>query len=171
MAGMPQRNTLLIGGDFNCPFESNAPCCGSCVLPHNVMHYKDLRDHQNAVESLHLCVLNSWRKPRHGQLATFTFGKLASHIDYILMRQRQVTPEARQAQVLADFPIAAWMEGANHRPIEAYILAPRTARQLHAQRDHHTVGFDRDALTQDLSRHPTTGIADFATGGSPEYHE
>ena len=66
VAGMPQRNTLLVGGDFNCPFECNPPCCGSCVLPHNIMHYKDFQDHQHVVESLHLCVLNTWRKSQHG---------------------------------------------------------------------------------------------------------
>ena len=69
---------------------------------------------------------------------------------YIMMRQKQVTPEAREAQVLANFPVAAWREGASHHPIEAYILAPRTARHLHTQRDQHHTGFDRDALMQDL---------------------
>ena len=150
VAGMSQRNTLLVGGDFNCPFESNPPCCGTCVLPHNLLHYKDFRDHQHVVESLHLCVLNTCRKPRHGQLATFTFGTIASQIDYILMRQNQVTPEAREAQVIANFPVAAWREGANHHPIEAYIVAPRTARQQHSQRDQSHTSLDRDTLLQDM---------------------
>ena len=150
VAGLSQRNTLLVGGDFNCPFESNPPCCGTCVLPHNLLHYKDFRDHQHVVESLHLCVLNTWRKPRQGQLATFTFGTIASQIDYILMRQNQVTPEAREAQVIANFPVAAWREGANHHPIEACIVAPRTARQQHSQRDQSHTSFDRDTLLQDM---------------------
>ena len=114
------------------------------------MHYKDFRDHQNVVDSLHLCVLNSWCKPRHGQLATFSFGKLSSQIDYLLMRQRQVTPESRRAQVLANFPVAAWREGANHYPVEAYVMVPRTARQLHSQSAQPHIGFDRDTLMQDL---------------------
>ena len=150
VAGLPRRNTLLLGGDFNCPFESNAPCCGDCVLPHNVLHYKDFKDHQNVVDSLHLSVLNSWCRPQHGQLATFTFGKLASQIDYLMMRQQQTTQEARRAQVIANFPVAAWREGANHHPIEAFIQAPRNTRQLHARQEHFTACFHQDLLMQDL---------------------
>ncbi|CAE7208423.1 unnamed protein product [Symbiodinium sp. CCMP2592] len=158
VAGLPARNTLLLAGDFNCPFEPNAAHCGRCVLPHNTLHYKDFRDHQHVVEALHLCVLNSWSNPRHGQLATFTFGKLASQIDYVMMRKTQATPLARRAQVLANFPVAAWREGANHHPVEAYLQVPRNVRHLHTKSVPQPARFDKEQLQQDLQMEPTPAL-------------
>ena len=32
IAGLPQRNSLLLAGDFNCPVMAHPPVSGSCVL-------------------------------------------------------------------------------------------------------------------------------------------
>ena len=49
------------------------------------MQYQDARDLHNVLRTLHLCVLNTWQKPRRGQLATFTFGDIASQIHFIIV--------------------------------------------------------------------------------------
>ena len=114
VAGLPQqRNSLLLAGDFNCPISTNPPVCGNCVLTPTSTRYKDAKDLHNVLSTLHLCVLNTWQKPRHGQLATFTFGEIASQIDFIIVRPRQADAAAKGAQIIADFPVGAWREGAN----------------------------------------------------------
>ena len=80
IAGLPQRNSLLLAGDFNCPVMAYPPVSGSCVLNALSTRYQDAKDLQNVLRTLHLCVLNAWQRPRHGQLATFTFGDIASQI-------------------------------------------------------------------------------------------
>ena len=100
VAGLPQRNSLLLAGDFNCPISTNPPVCGSCVLTPNSTRYQDAKDLHNVLSTLHLCVLNTWQD---GQLATFTFGEIASQIDFVIVRPRQADAIAKRAQIIADF--------------------------------------------------------------------
>ncbi|CAE7239424.1 unnamed protein product [Symbiodinium sp. CCMP2456] len=151
VAGLPRRNSVVLGGDFNCPLEPHPPQCGHCVLPHNPTRYKDYRDHQNVVQTLNLVALNTWCKPQHGQLATFTFGRLASQIDYLMVRSRQASAEARRAQIIDQFPVAAWREGANHHPVEARIPVPRLVPTSQPQPPL-VVRFDQDALLHDVQQ-------------------
>ncbi|CAE7356543.1 unnamed protein product [Symbiodinium sp. CCMP2456] len=155
VAGLPQRNSVVLGGDFNCPLEPHPPQCGHCVLPHNPIRYKDYRDHENVVQTLNLVALNTWCKPRHGQLATFTFGSLASQIDYLMVRSRQANSEARRAQVIDQFPVAAWREGANHHPVEARIPVPRLVPKPRLPQAS-VVRFGQDALPRDAQQAEAT---------------
>ena len=53
---------------------------------------------------------------------------LSSQIDYIVCRQSQATSRAKQAEVLLQFPVACWREGATHHPVMAHIAVPTQAR-------------------------------------------
>ena len=69
--------------------------------------YKDAKDLHNVLSTLHLCVLNTWQKPRHAQLATFTFGDIASQIDFLIVRPRQADAAAKGAQIIDGFRLAS----------------------------------------------------------------
>ncbi|CAE7374534.1 unnamed protein product [Symbiodinium sp. CCMP2592] len=74
--------------------------------------------------------------------------------------QSKTTPEARRAQVIANFPVAAWRDGANHHPVEAFVLAPRAVRRLHPKANDGHVRFNQDALLQDIKKeHPSEALA------------
>eukprot|EP00439_Symbiodinium_sp_Y106_P044349 s2334_g5.t1 len=150
IAGLPQRNSLLLAGDFNCPVMAYPPVSGSCVLNALSTRYQDAKDLQNVLRTPHLCVLNTWQRPRHGQLATFTFGDIASQIDFVIVRQRQADPVAKSAQILVDFPVGAWREGANHHPLEATVHMPRRLAQHVTQKQPLGPRFDQEKLIEDL---------------------
>ena len=147
--GLPQRNSLIMGGDLNCPMEVNQPTCGPCVLSHNLMYYRDHKDLQNILQTAHLCVLNTWTKPQHGQLATYTFGKIATQIDFLITRRRQANAEARQAHPLTSFPVGAWREGGNHHPVMAHIAVPKFVKFVQQDKQKPPT-LDQEALRQDL---------------------
>ena len=124
LQGLPNRNLLIIGGDLNTTCTPQAKVCGKWILPATEAHNKDPSDLM-AILSVHsLSVLNSWHRPSHGQLATFTFGQLASQIDYLICRQGQATHCAKQAAVMPSFPVAAWRDGAKHHPVFPQIVVP-----------------------------------------------
>ena len=148
--GLPQRNSLILGGDLNSPVVSSPPTCGPCVLNHNLMYYRDHKDLLNILQTSHLCVLNTWTKPQHGQLATYTFGKIATQIDFLVTRRRQANSEARRAQPLTSFPVGAWREGGNHHPILSYIAVPKYIK--HGNQDQNKNSrFDQETLRRDIS--------------------
>ncbi|CAE7573790.1 unnamed protein product [Symbiodinium sp. CCMP2592] len=147
LLALPQRNPLVFAGDFNCGMVSHQALCGPCVLPANPLQYKDLQDHQDVLRALPVCILNTWTRPKHGQLATFTFGSLASQIDYIVVRHRQANRVAKKAAILDKFPVAQWRQGGNHHPVVAYVPVPR---RILAQARKTQPAFDRDRLLQDL---------------------
>ncbi|CAE7338149.1 Pol [Symbiodinium sp. CCMP2592] len=124
LQGLPTRHTLIMGGDLNTTCTPLDKVCGKWVMPSSDAHNKDPEDLM-AILSVHaLTVLNTWNRPSHGQLETFTFGQLTSQIDYIVTRQDQATHSAKQAQVVYPFPVAAWREGAKHHPVLCQITIP-----------------------------------------------
>ena len=125
LAGLPRRHSLIMSGDMNTSCESTPHVCGPHVLPIREYHKQDYRDFLHICEALSLSLLNTWAKPPNGQLATFSFGALASQIDYIIVRRHQATPEAKQASVITDFPVAGWREGAKHYPVIASVPVPK----------------------------------------------
>ena len=124
LAGLPRRHSLIMSGDMNTSRESTPHVCGTHVLPIGEYHKQDYRDFLHICEALSLSLLNTWTKQPNGQLATFSFGALTSQIDYIIVRRHQATPEAKQASVIADFPVAGWREGAKHYPVIATVSGP-----------------------------------------------
>ena len=76
---------------------------GKWVIPANETHNKESSDLMATLSVHSLTVLNSWNRPSHKQLVTFTFGQLASQIDFLMCRQEQATHCAKQAATLQQF--------------------------------------------------------------------
>ena len=121
LQGLPNRNILILAGDMNTTCTPTEKVCGRWVMPATELHNKDSSDLMAILSTYSLSVLNSWIRPRHRQLATFTFGQLASQIDYVICRQSQATNCAKQAAVDTNFPVACWRDGAKHHPVVAHI--------------------------------------------------
>ena len=79
----------------------------------------------------------------------YTFGKIASQIDFLITRRRQANAEARQAHPLTSFPVGAWREGGNHHPVLAHIAVPKFVRFGNPNKQKPLV-FDQEALRKDL---------------------
>ena len=116
LQGLPNRNILILAGDMNTTCTPAEKVCRRWVMPATELHNKDSSDLMAILSTYSLSVLNSWIRPRHRQLATFTFGQLASQIDYVICRQSQATNCAKQAAVDTNFPVACWRDGAKHHP-------------------------------------------------------
>eukprot|EP00439_Symbiodinium_sp_Y106_P020947 s5929_g2.t1 len=91
----------------------------------------------------------------NGRLLHVRFPRGQVHVDVLNWYQHAVsdkdgTYEKRHKLLMRLQKCVAGMEGANHHPIEAYIVAPRTARQQHSQRDQSHTSLDRDTLLQDM---------------------
>ena len=128
IAHLPRRNSLVLGGDFNCPCEQYTNVCGPAIIPPNPLH-TDHSDHQQVWRTLHLTALNTWTRPQHGQLATFVFEGTThqpqSQIDFIMIKSHHCTTRSKQAGVIEDFPVAAWRGGAKHYPVRAEVPLPK----------------------------------------------
>ncbi|CAE7708124.1 MCAT [Symbiodinium sp. CCMP2592] len=126
LSSLPRRHALILSGDFNSTCSPMPKVCGPHVLPVVESHKSDYMDLLHLCEAQSLVVLNSWRAPSDDHtLATFTFGKLRSQIDYVMVRQSMATAEARKAGVIHNYPVASWREGANHHAVEATLPLPR----------------------------------------------
>ncbi|CAE7740061.1 MCAT [Symbiodinium sp. CCMP2456] len=126
---IPNRHVLIAAGDYNTTCVPTDKVCGPWTMPPPERHHKESGDLMAIFSAHALSVLNTWNRPTHRQLATFTFGDLSSQIDYIVCRQSQATSRAKQAEVLLQFPVACWREGATHHPVLAHIDVPVQARQ------------------------------------------
>ncbi|CAE7254236.1 unnamed protein product, partial [Symbiodinium sp. CCMP2592] len=155
VAGLPRRNSLILAGDFNCPFIPSGNVCGTHVVSPSEDHYRDLQDQQNIAKSLKLTALNTWQRPTHGQVATFTaFSDRSAQIDFIVVRSRQATASSKQAAVLPDFPVAAWREGPKHHPVQAWVTLPPPPWIKARPTTFEPRKIDKEAIIQDLKKDP-----------------
>ena len=153
IAHLPRRNSLVLGGDFNCPCERHANVCGSASLPPNPLHYTDYSDHQQVWRTLHLTALNTWTRPQHGQVATFVFEgteqPIQSQIDFIMIRSHHCTQRSKKAGIIEAFPVAGWRTEAKHFPVRAEVPLPRPHWTPRPQTEK-PVHIDQDKLINDL---------------------
>ena len=154
LSGLPKRNVLVMGGDLNTPCIPHKGTCGPMVTTHAAAQYKDYQDLQNILRTLNLMVLNTWCRPVHGQIATFsTFGgERASQIDFLIVRARHATKEAKQAQALPDFPVAAWREGHKHFSVQAWISKLSPPWHQAGATPQHAPKIDTEAIIHDLKQ-------------------
>ncbi|CAE7660156.1 MCAT [Symbiodinium sp. CCMP2592] len=126
VSGLPRRHALIMSGDFNSSCSPVPKVCGPHVLPVVDNHKADYMELLHLCEAQALVILNTWTAPTSTHsLATFTFGKLKSQIDFVMVRQNMATAGAKKAGVIHNFPVASWREGANHHAVEALIPMPR----------------------------------------------
>ena len=83
---VPQRNSMLIAGDFNAGLRPHLPNIGLGVQGHKAQGHPDQKEFQNLVQSAGLIALNTWG--RGGQrAATFLMPKgHGVQIDFLLTR-------------------------------------------------------------------------------------
>ena len=104
---LPNRNTVIIAGDFNTSLRQNCTSVGTSGylfegrrLPgptHSDEHFL-----QNLLQVHHLSALNTWK---HLLGPTYQFLNQTSRIDFIFVQQHLVDDTARDVHYLHDFPL------------------------------------------------------------------
>ena len=118
MHQIPERNQLIVMGDFNTTPTPQAGICGPGVWLKE-SKAKDVDELDTLLRVHRLCVLNSWSTSR--PQITFEFGSIKSQLDLVITRRGNVTAISREATSLRDTQLAAWREGAKHFPVFAMI--------------------------------------------------
>ena len=116
--GMPQRNTLLVMGDFNMSLRSDMKYVGPSTIPSCRLGHKGSKELHQLLEEHQLTATNTWcvRKP-----ATHAQGNSVSQIDYALLRLTQAKGPGKATRPQRDFPVAQWREGSRHFPLMGHI--------------------------------------------------
>ena len=126
---------------------------GQVTVPFDDKRYMDLQDHQHVWRALFLTALNTWQQPSHGQVATFAMGEsetaARSQIDFIMIKAQHVTMRAKQASIIADYPVAAWRGGPRHYPVLAMVPIPKPPWNHKVQAQASPVHIDREQLIGD----------------------
>ena len=115
--GVPQRDTLVVLGDFNSTLNTSVGVVGTCT-PGSPQHRSAEDAHfQRLVQGHGLVALNTWSS---GSGLTFHTATSESQIDYILVPKSLARGESKQSKPLTDFPLGRWKKG-GHSPVEAKI--------------------------------------------------
>ncbi|CAE7238605.1 unnamed protein product, partial [Symbiodinium sp. CCMP2592] len=111
---LPQRNPLVLGGDFNSQLAACRPHVGASHLTEGQKGDKQLH---RLLETCDLCVLNSWHaNPGH----TYESSSSRTRIDYVVTKLADAKGQARYAKPNHLFPVKAYSL-AGHWPVEAII--------------------------------------------------
>ena len=114
IAQLPQRNTLLVAGDFNTSLKPDKKHVGPCTISLSRLGQRGTKDLQGLLEKHKLVAANTWsvRKP-----ATHVQGNSVSQIDFALLRQTQARGPGKSCSPCRQFPVAIWREGSRHYPL------------------------------------------------------
>ena len=114
IAQLPQRNTLLVAGDFNTSLKPDKKHVGPCTIGLSRLGQRGTKDLQGLLEKHKLVAANTWsvRKP-----ATHVQGNSVSQIDFALLRQSQARGPGKSCSPCRQFPVAIWREGSRHYPL------------------------------------------------------
>ena len=145
--GLPRRNLLFMGGDFNCCLPTIPDLTGNETYAWQGeitkgSQHPDADDFRNFVVTLQLQSLNTWQ-PKDGP--TFVHeastGSYTARIDFGFMRASTADGHSRRPTVLTEFPLQV---GNGHRPLiysitktwQAHKPAAAGARFTYHQRLH-----------------------------------
>ena len=107
-AHIPQRNTLLIGGDFNCTVRRLPRHVGSALSPVREAA-NDQEDFLSYLQDYGLSILNTWNaRPAH----TCQTGDARTQIDFLITRVQHADAVAKQSAPWQAAPVGRWK--ANH---------------------------------------------------------
>ena len=120
ITSIPFRNTLLLGGDFNCVGTSDRRRFGPAMNQGQNPH-ADRMQLANIAQVHQLTALNAWG--RRSRWFTFSNDPATSQKDFLFMRQVQLDGAARQAQPDHGFHVLRWRRGAHNHPVYASIPA------------------------------------------------
>ena len=147
---VPQRNSLLVAGDFNASLRSSPPHVGPGVQSHSTQGHPDQREFQNLVASTGLIAVNTWGRSGP-KAATFLMPNgNGVQIDYMLTRL-PCSSMSRKAASMHDAQIIH-PTGFRHVPVACSIVPPskpktRTASTLTAHK-----------VKEVLSQHPEVAL-------------
>ena len=120
VAGLPRRNILLLGGDFNCAARKEPGVAGHAAPDANP-YYFDQDDFIGFLIANSLCLLNTWSRDVDSGMQTFINGQSNSQIDYIMTRRNTADSISKQAKPLRSLNFSPWRLGARHLPVQASI--------------------------------------------------
>ena len=125
VAGLPNRNQLLCGGDFNCSLPCAEPWSGPDTFDwenqrRRGVQHSDMHIFQDLLQSQGLIALNTWQGAGH----TYQHGHYASRIDFLLTRQNACDGPAKVVQYLTKAPFVP-LNQTHHVPILG------TVRKIH----------------------------------------
>ena len=167
LGSLPGRNRLVLAGGFNCACIPAPATCGNCIAPLNPAYATDYMDLANIMKSYNLCALNTWCKRQH--TATYLLGQLETQIDFVMVKQSQVSGTVEKAGPITNYPVARWRDGARHTPVYGILrgTSPTTTmastgrmhksaqhQQAETHGQHHATGGTRH--TAEHVKRPTT---------------
>ena len=115
--GLPTRNLVVVGADFNTRCKPVSGLVGRGTLP--TKHVPDAEFETLLVEH-QLVLLNTWGRSNVAACRTFHHDSVSSQIDFIAMRRPTADRVARLCKP-DDFDLAPWRGGAMHRAIVASV--------------------------------------------------
>ena len=119
-AHIPQRNTLLIGGDFNCTVRRLQGHVGSALSPVREAA-NDQEDFLSYLQDYGLSILNTWNaRPAH----TCHTGDARTQIDFLITRVQHADAIAKHSAPWHTAPVGRWKAN-HHVPVWSSI------RQVH----------------------------------------
>ena len=115
---LPQRNTLIMAGDFNCSADQRSNAIGypTFQTPDGRSHgprHTDAHHWKQLLTQFDIVALNTWNA---GDGATYEFGNHLSRIDYICTRRSHADSMAKDVKLLRDFTLVP-LTGAFHVPL------------------------------------------------------
>ena len=107
---LPQRNVLLVAGDFNCSLQTVPGCCGTQTYKWNGhicpnVAYADSGTFAQILAQHHLIALNTWNGWNGCDGPTFVHQHFQRRIDFILCRKSSVDKRALDVKQLWHFPM------------------------------------------------------------------
>ena len=103
--GTPQRDTLIVLGDFNSTLQSSPGAVGLCT-PGPPPHRKTEDEYfQRLVQGHGLVALNTWSS---GKGFTFRTATTQSQLDYILVPKTISRSDAKKSKPIDNFPLGKW---------------------------------------------------------------
>ena len=156
LAGLPRRNMLVLGGDFNSMVAPLPGLIGRGLLPHPTR--KPEPEFLTVLEEHKLCLLNTWSKATPAVCATFRNGAIVSQIDFVAVRRRNADALARRAKPTS-LDLAPGREGPKHRVVAATVpIVP--GWRLHKGLAPHTPQYSKEDLAREL-QYPTARTVAF----------
>ena len=118
-AHIPQRNTLLIGGDFNCTVRRLHRRVGSALSPVREAA-NDQEDFLSYLQDYDLSILNTWNaRPAH----TCHTGDARTQIDFLITRVQHADAVAKQSAPWQAAPVGRWKAN-HHVPVWGSVRQP-----------------------------------------------
>ena len=144
---LPQRNLLVVMGDFNTPTAPVPGLVGRGVL---CSATRGIDEHfQQLLRTHQLVLLNTWSSAAAGRSATFVNHTVQSQIDYIAVRRVAADATARTAR-RTDINLSPWRLGPRHRLVQGSIpwVAGWRLKQLRSGQPKHQYAFSKPALQE-----------------------